>query len=731
MATQNQINTSYETILKQAGRQKVSIFRFSKTYPAYIILIIMLSLSFLVKDFFEQQVTSENKAAFDKAVTSVVNRLENKEQKNTQILNSFRSIYDNEVQVVRDYFYLYSSVPVKTNPSIRSILYVEKVPASRTSEFEISAQGAVYSNYKIKSSGVHQYYEPILLIVPREKNEHLLGVDMDVNPIISGLLNKSCNNNQIVASQVFDVRQPDTLGFYLIGSVYKQNSDRSTVETRKLNYAGSVLIEIDPQLYYEEALGEGIASDTTIVFNLFDINNNKENLIFSSKNSVKFKDYDPDYAQEIEFKIADHPYKIKFASIPNFTGSFQKFLPMLSFIISIVLSFAFFAFILAVTTSQARAIDIAERLTRSQRRIVDSSKDIIAVMDLTGVWKSMNPASAQIFGYEPNEMLGQKIDLLFNSSHDIKSLYNSIENVEEEITERMDFLMNTGSGYTKWINWSFTISKTDGLVYCIGRDVTLEKIAEEQNHIRTRQSEVAEHFTREASESKSLFMIKLSHQLRNSLTGILGYLSLLSNKLFDNEDERDNYISLAEESSEELFNFVSDIDEISYGSDNPIIKELNNLKFSEILISAKDELVAISQGEQQINLSIDDEGDSARIVADFNQIKNSFIELLKAFSAESDKIDIMVAVTKNIYEGALEIQVMSSPNPIVTDIINIYKQNSNNLIDALKSDKKDILFHFAIAASNFRMLNGNMILDTLGEEEGNIVQITLPLTKKN
>jgi signal transduction histidine kinase len=54
-------------------------------------------------------------------------------------------------------------------------------------------------------------------------------------------------------------------------------------------------------------------------------------------------------------------------------------------------------------------------------------------------------------------------------------------------------------------------------------------------------------------------MIKLSHQLRNSLTGIIGYLQLLSNKFYETEEEMMSDLQYAEQSVGRNFHFVSDI----------------------------------------------------------------------------------------------------------------------------------------------------------------------------
>jgi len=729
MSGQSIPSSSYDAILKQAGKQKSLIFNFSKTYPAYIILIIFVGLSFLVRDFFEKQVANESKNAYDKAVTSVINRFESKNLSNEQFLLSIRGVYDRLTQVVKDYFDLYATVPVKSYPSIRSIMYIQYVQDKELSDFIYYAQSTVNPAYQLHPKGKRQSYYPILYIVPEEKNFQLLGKDLAADQSVAEILNKSRENDNVVATHVFDVRQPDTLGMYVIIPVYKKDSNRSTAESRKKNYEGSVVIELDPTLFFQEALGDGIASDTTLVFECIE-SSGKQHHVFQSKNFTKFNgQYSPDIASDEIITIADREFKVHFATIPEFTGSFQKLLPTLAFLISIVLSFAFFGFLLAVTTSKARAVDLAERLTRSQRRIVESSKDIIAVMDFDGFWKSMNTASIAIFGTPPAELIGSNINKLFTNEKDLSILFSNIENTTDEYTLRTDFLMNAAAGDTKWLNWSFTISKPDGLIYCIGRDVTLEKLAEEQARLRSKQIQLAEQFTREASEFKSYFMIKLSHQLRNSLTGIIGYLQLLNNQIYESEEEHDSYLNLAEESSEELFAFISDIDDVSSSTGETVGKDLATLKFAKSSAAAADKVIANAK-DTKITVNLMEESADVKVVANADLLEAALYEVFEGLRQGSDNVEITISATENPYEGATELQIMTNANPLVTDLIEVYKKNSNNLIEALKFDVNDIILHLSIATSNIRMMNGTMTVETFGADEGNIVQITLPLSKR-
>ena len=727
---------SYESILKETSK-KSSKMAFNKTYPAYIILVLFICFSFVIWDFMKDSVKNANLMEFNKAKTSVMNRLESTSQKKLEILKSMSSLYDELADVVRYYFELYGTLPTKSYPAIYSLSYVPRVQGADIDEFTFNSLRQGYLVYNIQPSGTRDLYYPIQHTVPFPKNQARLGYDLASEPILKKYIEIARDENKFVTTPILKVRMPDTLGFYMFAPIFKHDSLKSTITERQANFDAVLALEIDVKKFYDNALGITnnnvitTPSDTTVVFEISETNDeNKETVIYKSFNfNLTESGYQPQIEQEEVFKIADREYKVKFATVPNFGGKFQSYFPIISLVGSLFLSFVFFGFVLSVITSRARAVDLAERMTRSQRRIVESSKDIIAVLDFNGLWKSMNPASQSIFGIESNNLINQNISALIFDEQDKNFLSTIIQNVRDEETERIDVKMKALNGDLKWLNWSLTISKTDGLIYAIGRDVTLEKLAEQEAILKSKQIQLAELFAREASESKTFFMTKLSHQLRNSLTGIIGYLQLLSMKLYENEEEQDTFINLAEQSSEEIFQFVSDIVDATIETDKDASAHLEIFRVEKALSKASGNFKKSNKSSKNIKLEPIDDTPKARVLADVNLLSDSISLLMEVLSSGMDNCLIEINATENPYEGATEIQILSASNQTVEEMIEVFKNNQTNLIGSLKQDKNDIVLGFAKVTSNIRRMGGNVSLDSLGKD-GNLVNITLPLNKQ-
>jgi PAS domain S-box-containing protein len=559
---------TYESVLKSAARSSTKVYTFARILPTFAFFAVMLIISFFLWKQSKDQIHTDLRSEFDKAATSVMTRLATKEEQKKQVINSMSGLYDILVEVVKDYFELYGSVPTNTYESIISISYAPRIQKKDLDMFVYNTRSMGYYNFELKSSGVRDIYYPIEYLVPFEGNENRIGYDIGDIYDTYEILEEARLEGQIVSTPFFEIR-PGIEGFMLLSPIYKYKSNNDSREKRKDNFKGFVVLELNSQLFFKNALGHSIVnrnssfpSDTSIIFEIVDKADGNPMQVYSSSNFSKLgTGYRPYLKSSQPFMIADRELMVNFYSVPNFGGDFRSRLPLLILIGSIIASIALTLFVFSILTGRARALDLANRMTASQRRIMDSSKDIISVLDTNGIWKSMNPASELILNYKPEELVGSDIkNYYFDEYEQFK--FESLFNLDtDENTEKLDLKMKNKYGNMVWVNWIFTSSKSDKLVYAIGRDVTYEKIAEQQALLKTKQIQLAELFSREANESKTFFIRRFSHQLRNSLTSIIGYIQLILQNVFDSPEEERLYLKSSLESAEEIFSFVTSSDD--------------------------------------------------------------------------------------------------------------------------------------------------------------------------
>jgi len=722
------MNTSYDTIIKNAAEnKKSSIFQFSKTYPAFIALVVGLILSVLVWNYVRETVKTDREVAFDKAASSVMNRLQIAYDRQNQILSSFDGLYKNSVQVVRGVFELYGSIPTSTYPSILSVAYVPSVKASEKEDFIYYARSERYFDYVIHPEGNRDHYYPIEYVVPLNKNLHRSGYDLATQPEALETIKRARSKQGIICSPFYNIR-PDTMGFLLMFSVEKKITDPVEIALKGDKVDGIVMVELDAKSFFNSAIGNNpAASDTNITFDCIDKTSGSQ-IIYSSINKNN-KAETPILSEDRTFKIADREIHVQFATVPDFGGKFQGLLPLFAFLGAVITSFIGFGFVLSIVTARARALDLADKMTRSQRRIVESSQDIIAVMDLNGTWKSLSPAVQSVLQYSENELVGKNIYDSFYHDSDIKKLQSELTEAKDEVGVMYDVQTKTKSGDVRWLSWNLTVSRVDGLIYAVGRDITLQKTAEEQFKLRNKQVQLAEQAALEGSEFKSKFMRELSHNLRNALTGTIGFLQLLSTKSYSNDEERQTFIKTAEESSEQLYTFITDIIDIA-GDQGAVGQfERDKIMFSTITPKIRKRINEKNANKSQLTIQIDKKSEDPVALVYEDVFIDSLVNTYLALSGGMEQCTLEISVRANTYENLLEVEILSTPDKDVADAILIYKNESTQLGEALTKDKNDVMFNLGLAASALRRLNGSLMIDSLGEGEQNVAMISVPLAK--
>ncbi|MEP6961378.1 MAG: ABC transporter permease, partial [Acidobacteriota bacterium] len=186
--------------------------------------------------------------------------------------------------------------------------------------------------------------------------------------------------------------------------------------------------------------------------------------------------------------------------------------------------------------------------------IVESSDDSIIGTDMDGRIVSWNRGARLLFGYEPEEAIGNPISLLF-SSDDRQDYRESAAKVRrlEEIKRFESVRFAKGN---RPIDVSIIMSpikdsfgKVRG-VSAIYRDITLQKLANDQLVKAKDAAEVA-------NRAKSEFLANISHELRTPMNGILGMAQILTDTALN--EEQSEYLGIVRESAESLLLIISDL----------------------------------------------------------------------------------------------------------------------------------------------------------------------------
>lgn len=118
---------------------------------------------------------------------------------------------------------------------------------------------------------------------------------------------------------------------------------------------------------------------------------------------------------------------------------------------------------------------------------------------------------------------------------------------------------------------------------------------------------------REIENSKSELITNISHDLRTPLTAIIGYLDILKNKKYKDENEKNEYINSTYNLSIKLKSLIDELFEFTMLSNNSIELKLEEVNLSSILLQILGEYTPIFEDKTLGVISHIDEEIPAKI----------------------------------------------------------------------------------------------------------------------
>ena len=152
---------------------------------------------------------------------------------------------------------------------------------------------------------------------------------------------------------------------------------------------------------------------------------------------------------------------------------------------------------------------------------------------------------------------------------------------------------------------------------------------------------------RKAEKTKNDLITNVSHDLRTPLTSIKGYLELIKNKKYTQENQLDQYANISYNQAEKLELLINDLFEYTKLANNAVKFEKQNIALNELLDQLIEELVPIFENT---TVTISKEFIKEKIIVnvDPNKIARVFENLLiNAIRYSIKPSDIKVILTVN------------------------------------------------------------------------------------
>jgi PAS domain S-box-containing protein len=260
--------------------------------------------------------------------------------------------------------------------------------------------------------------------------------------------------------------------------------------------------------------------------------------------------------------------------------------------------------------NEALSERVKER-TEERNRVWQNSRDLLAVLDLEGRIRDVNPAWLEIVGLGETALLGKSLDELATGE---AGRTQAPLSTMTEGTVRFETLLQHVDGGPRWISW--TTSREGRAIYAYGRNVTFEK--EQAAALREAEAQL-----RQSQKMEAVGQLTggLAHDFNNMLTGIMGSLDIVRRRIAaERYGDVDRFIEAATLSAQRAAALTQRL--LAFSRRQSLDRRAVDIGQ---LVSDMTELLNRTLGEQ-VRL-IADAGQSWPAITDANQLESAILNL--------------------------------------------------------------------------------------------------------
>ncbi len=168
-----------------------------------------------------------------------------------------------------------------------------------------------------------------------------------------------------------------------------------------------------------------------------------------------------------------------------------------------------------------------KQVTEDRDRFFNLSPDIFSIANAEGYFTYASRAWEKILGFTPAEITAQPY-LDFVHPDDIESALEVAQQLSQghSLIEYENRYRHKDGSY-RWISWNVIATQQNTQFYCVGRDVSEQKLRESEREQLLNQEQAAREAAERANRIKDEFLAVVSHELRSPLNPILGWSQLL------------------------------------------------------------------------------------------------------------------------------------------------------------------------------------------------------------
>jgi PAS domain S-box-containing protein len=409
-------------------------------FPWLVLLfsIVITSLSYSLEMTKDQQTMQ---AIFDKAVENITTRMQRHIQNNQQVLLGVGGFIDSNEDVSRREFNRYiSRLDLAENyPGILALSFNPIVPKAEKDAHIAAVRESGIPGYAIQPEGDRDSYTPVLFIEPfTDINQQALGYDTYVDVVRRVAMMEASDSGNATLTGKIELQQQGA-GALLFLPIYSQDTPVELLEEhpgKVLGWAVAVF-HVKPMMdsILSSILGE---YDLAIDVELYDGEMASAGTLLYDRDGTPHLGHNSssEYQSIQHIKFGERVWTLRLNSLPPFEAYSQKATTIKLVVGSIIMGLLLTLLAFLLVNNRKRALLGAMKMTaelnqlviseREQRALLSATLDTVAdaiiTIDEKGCIESFNLSAIKIFGYQPEEVIGNNVKILmpqpYQAEHD-------------------------------------------------------------------------------------------------------------------------------------------------------------------------------------------------------------------------------------------------------------------------------------------------------------------------
>lgn len=551
--------------------QRAAPTRGRKALP-YAALIIMLGLSLLAWQHFENMSALRKLRNFDEYVEAMVIAIRSRLNDYEMIMQGGAGLFLSSTDVTREEWRSYVTYRrIKERfPGIRAMGIARQVRQSDLQKHQQEIRSTGYSDYTVHPQGEREKYCPVIYVEPlNEDSKPVVGFDLLSDPIRKAALELAEATGDSAISEklplVYGHGKLDGSGALLCLPIYGAAKPLQTVEERRAALWGYVI-----SAFYIPDLIQSLSTSNNhkIEFEIFDGDSPDPATLMYDSHISSADCSNSMFTTNRVIDLYGRKWTLAFHTAPAFESITEDRMPMTLLAGAIVISLLIFLFLKMLEGTGERALTLARELTEELEEerawlgtVIDVAMDAIIALDHDGLILVWNSSAVRMFGFTVEEALGKDFYRLLTPPLFYDTAMKGFRSFQKTggfailgLTSEIFALRKDGEKLPVEITVSSRKNyEKDGIVAVI-RDITERKQAEGER--------VARQAADAANHQKSLFLSNMSHEIRTPMNAILGFAQILERDPNLSSKQREQIGSI-NRSGQHLLALINDILDMS------------------------------------------------------------------------------------------------------------------------------------------------------------------------